>query len=248
MEEAPPLEGDPDELIRSVLERVSDLVVRSDVPVGVALSGGLDSSAIAAFAARKYPGTLHAFSVGYPGRPPNDERFDAKALADHLGMPFHDVELSIEDMVAFFPELVYSRDDPIADISGHAYYAVMKLASEYKVPVMLQGQGGDELFWGYPWLQQAVREALQKSDSWRKGGPVLAEYLSLNSPKTCSLQDLIIWIQSLGGLLDGWKRYNRRQARTGGEKPLLGRRITQSGSKPFSAALSHVFGGRQQSD
>jgi len=212
MEEAPPLEGDPDELIRSVLERVSDLVVRSDVPVGVALSGGLDSSAIAAFAARKYPGTLHAFSVGYPGRPPNDERFDAKALADHLGMPFHDVELSIEDMVAFFPELVYSRDDPIADISGHAYYAVMKLASEYKVPVMLQGQGGDELFWGYPWLQQAVREALQKSDSWRKGGPVLAEYLSLNSPKTCSLQDLIIWIQSLGGLLDGWKRYNRHKA------------------------------------
>src|SRR5690606_23081699 len=105
MADAPPLEGDPVADIRAELDAISALVIRSDVPVGVALSGGLDSSALAALAARRYPGTLHAFSIGYPGRPPNDERADAEALARHLGLPFHDVELAAEDMVAFLPEL-----------------------------------------------------------------------------------------------------------------------------------------------
>src|SRR5688572_22723562 len=74
MEDAPPLAGDPATLIREELETVSEIVIRSDVPVGVALSGGLDSSAIAALAARKYAGRIEAFSVGYPGRPESDER------------------------------------------------------------------------------------------------------------------------------------------------------------------------------
>lgn len=207
MEEAPPLEGDPGELIRSELERVSELVVRSDVPVGVALSGGLDSSAIAAFAARKYPGTLHAFSVGYPGRPPNDERSDAKALADHLGMPFHDVELTIEDMVAFFPELVYWRDDPIADISGYGYYAVMKLAREHGVTVVMEGQGGDELFWGYPWVRQAAFESLQKSTVRSKGRAGILSYMRPRLPDTWSIKSLEDWIISLAGFRCGYARF-----------------------------------------
>ena len=154
MDAAPPIEGDPATKIpRRILETVSELTIRSDVPVGVALSGGLDSSAIAALAVRKYPGVMHAFSVGYSGSPETDERKDARDLAEHLGMPFHDIELDAAEMVRLFPELVYWRDDPIADISGHGYYSVMKIARESGVPVMLQGQGGDELFWGYPWVQ-----------------------------------------------------------------------------------------------
>ena len=66
MQDAPPLDGDPATLIREQLETVGEIVIRSDVPVGISLSGGLDSSAIAALAASKYPGTMHAFSVGYP--------------------------------------------------------------------------------------------------------------------------------------------------------------------------------------
>ena len=156
MENAPPLDADPAETIRAELETVSELVIRSDVPVGVALSGGLDSSAVAALAARKYPGTMHAFSVGYPHRPSYDEREQARELAEWLQMPFHDVELTTEDMVAFFPDLVRHRDDPIADISGYGYCAVAQRAREEGVPVLLQGQGGDELFWGYSWVRDAV--------------------------------------------------------------------------------------------
>lgn len=177
MEDAPPIEGEPVEVVRSELERVSELVVRADVPVGIALSGGLDSSAIAALTSRRYPGTMHAFSVGYPGHPPCDEREDAKALADYLGMPFHEVEVSTSEMVESFPEVVYWRDDPIADISGQGYFAVMKAARQEKVPVVLQGQGGDELFWGYPWVVEALRQTLRKERLRREGSASVLDYI-----------------------------------------------------------------------
>ncbi len=210
MEDAPPIEGEPAILIREELETVSKIVIRSDVPVGVALSGGLDSSAIAALAARKYPGTMHAFSVGYPGRPQHDERADAKALADHLEMPFHDVELTTEDMVAFFPDLVYWRDDPIADISGFGYYAVMKIAREQGVPVVLQGQGGDELFWGYSWVQDAARQSVRKSFLASRGAlAALPQYLRFGFPRKLSRLAIGEWAHSLGGLRPGLKSLQR---------------------------------------
>ena len=210
MEEAPPLDGDPATLIREQLETIGEIVIRSDVPVGVALSGGLDSSAIAALAAGKYPGTMHAFSVGYPGRPEHDERADAKALADHLGLPFHDLELTTEDMVSFFPELVYWRDDPIADISGFGYYAVMKLARERGVPVVLQGQGGDELFWGYNWVRDAARESTRKELLVQQGSlAAMSQYFKLELPQGLSRSGLGEWAHKLGGLRPGWESWQR---------------------------------------
>lgn len=156
MEEAAPVHGDPVELVRAELDKVCELLIRADVPVGVALSGGLDSSAIAAIAAKKYPGTMHAFSVGYPGRPVNDERDNANALAALLQMPFHEIELETADLVKNFEEMNFLRDDPIADISGFGYYSVNKVAREHGIPVLLQGQGGDEVFWGYEWVKDAA--------------------------------------------------------------------------------------------
>jgi len=163
MEEAPILDGHPPDVIRNTLEDLGEIMTRSDVPVGIALSGGLDSSLVAALAAKYYPGVVHAFSVGYPGRPPYDERADAKAFADHLGIPFHDIEIHQGAMVETFESLNYWRDEPIADISGYGYYAVMRCAADHGVKVMLQGQGGDELFWGYPWLSNAVKHSRRKA-------------------------------------------------------------------------------------
>lgn len=209
MEDAPPLEGDPATLIREQLETVSKIVIRSDVPVGISLSGGLDSSAIAALAASKYPGTMRAFSIGYPGQLENDERPDAKALADQLGMPFHDAELTTGEMVSFFPELVYLRDDPIADIAGFGYYSVMKLAREHNVPVVLQGQGGDELFWGYGWVQAAAHASARKTQ--RADNPVVAlpRYLNLNLPHGLSRVRLAEWAYGFGGLRQSWESLKR---------------------------------------
>lgn len=209
MEDAPPLEGDPTTLIREQLETVGEIVVRSDVPVGISLSGGLDSSAIAALAASKYPGTMKAFSIGYPGGLKNDERADARALADQLQMPFYDAELTTSEMVSFFPELVYWRDDPIADIAGFGYYSVMKLAREHNVPVVLQGQGGDELFWGYSWVQDAAHASARKLERTNNPLGTLPKYVNLNRPGGLSRVQVAEWAYSLGGLRQSWESLKR---------------------------------------
>lgn len=208
MEDAPPLEGDPAELIRAELETVSGLVIRSDVPVGIALSGGLDSSAIAVLAARKSPETMHAFTAGYPGRPHSDERADARALADHLRMTFHEVEISTPEMVQSFPDVVGWQDDPITDISGYAYWAISKAARENGVPVLLQGQGGDELFWGYTWVREAVRQSVRKSLLGTRT-PQLGDYLELTWPKMWPRRAPLDWLTSLAGLRSSIANYHR---------------------------------------
>jgi asparagine synthase (glutamine-hydrolysing) len=206
MEDAGPLEGNPAQLIREQLETVSELVLRSDVPVGVALSGGLDSSVVAALASQKKPGMLQAFSVGYAGRPETDERSDAQEFANHLGLPFQSVELQTADVVEFFPELNYWRDDPIADIAGQGYFAVMKLARDHGVSVMLQGQGGDELFWGYPQLQEAVLMSLQKQALTNSPVSTSLRFLTPNVPADLSRTALATWARDGGGILKGWRQ------------------------------------------
>lgn len=161
--DVPVIQAEPIQRIRDELDTVTTLTLRSDVPVGVALSGGLDSGGIAALAAPRYRGTLHAFSVGYSDRPKYDEREQAHDLAERLGLPFHEIELSTEQMIDLFPNLVTHADDPIADIAAYGYYAVTQLAREHNVPVMLSGIGGDELFWGYAGVNAMVRENEIKS-------------------------------------------------------------------------------------
>jgi asparagine synthase (glutamine-hydrolysing) len=154
--------GDAVEQVRTELERACKIMGRADVPVGIALSGGIDSSVVAALSVRTYPGTLQAFTVGYPGRPENDERLAASSLARHLDIPFFEVELKEEDFIRGLPQLIWSMDDPIADIAAYGYYAVAALARGQGVPVLLSGLGGDELFWGYSWVRDAVRRTEQK--------------------------------------------------------------------------------------
>ncbi len=99
---------------------------------------------------------MHAFSVGYPGRPPCDERDQARALAERLGMMFHEVEIPVDSFVEFFPKLVHILDEPIADPAAFGHYAVPRAAADFGIKVLLTGIGGDELFWGYPWVSHNV--------------------------------------------------------------------------------------------
>ncbi len=211
MEDAPPLEGAPDELIREQLETIGKLTIRADTPVGVALSGGLDSSILAALAARETGGAIHAFSVGYEGRPESDERIEAQQLTAHLGLPFHEVELKTAEMVEFFPQLVRFQDDPIADISGYGYYSVMRAAREHGIPVMLQGQGGDELFWGYPLLQQAALQSRLKMKLQERSWGALPSYLQLRRPALLPPRAAARWLRDGGGALPGWRQFRRHQ-------------------------------------
>lgn len=184
MGDAQPRGGEPAAVLRDELSEVSGLITRADVPVGVALSGGIDSSAIAALAQRELGRDVRAFGVGYAGAPAGiDERKDARVLAQHLDIPFEDVEVRTDDVVSFFPELNFWRDDPIADYAGHGYYAVMKAARDRGVRVMMQGQGGDELFWGYPALRQAALETHRKNDLRSLSANAILQYFHpLNNP------------------------------------------------------------------
>lgn len=145
------------EKIRNSFDSAVKMTMRSDVPVGVALSGGIDSGAIATLAQRNQLEPMHAFCVGYPGRPQYDERTQARELADSLGMIVHEVELPEQSFVDFFPELVRIMDEPIADPAAFGHYSVPKAAADYGVKVLLSGVGGDELFWGYPYVTEAVK-------------------------------------------------------------------------------------------
>lgn len=177
LDEAPPLIGDPVAAIRDELETVGGLVSRSDVPIGVALSGGIDSSAVAALLAKNSEKPVAAFSVGYKGRPSNDERGEARQLAESLGMDFYDIELDEDHVIETFPELVGAWDDPIADMSGFCYHAISRLVREQGIRVVVQGQGGDELFWGYPWVRRAMTASLRKAALWEKGWLALPNYV-----------------------------------------------------------------------
>ena len=154
MRDAQPLEAAPDEALLTAMRDTMSIITRADVPVGLALSGGIDSNLIGALVKEIGLNNIHTIGVGYRGCPECDEREDARAFAKMRGLQFHSVEVSTDEMTSFFPELVYWLDDPVSDVSGYGYYALMKRAREIGIPVMLQGHGADELFWGYPWVKE----------------------------------------------------------------------------------------------
>jgi asparagine synthase (glutamine-hydrolysing) len=208
MEDAPPLEGNPGALIRSELESIARIVTRADVPVGIALSGGLDSSAVAVLLARKSEHSLQCFSVGYPNHPSNDESTYAESLARELHLDFTRVELTTSDIVSSFAELTRRMDDPIADIAGPGYAALARIAAEAGVKVLIFGQGGDELFWGYPWVVDAVAQSERKGRVLR-GGSETSEYFRLRKPASWSRAAISKWVRSMAGLRSGWVAWHR---------------------------------------
>ena len=205
IDDAPPLDGDPATLIREELETISEIVVRSDVPVGVALSSGLDSSVVATLTSRKYPGTMQAVTLGYAGFPRQDERDEARELAQYLKMPLHEVELRVEDVVDSLPDIQWHSDDPIGDIAGPAYYFTMQRASQEGLHVMLSGHGGDELFWGYGWVRDAVHATKRKRNARLSRRGSLRDYVDFSLPPV-SYTGGIRWLKDWGGLRAGLRQ------------------------------------------
>lgn len=150
------IQSDPIVSIRESIEDSVKMSIVSDVPIGLSLSGGVDSSILACLMKKYCDKELHAISIGYPDAGMVDERPQARALAEKLDIAFHDVELTDAEMIEKFPEIATLRDDPVGDISGFNYYAIMRHARENNIKVMLQGHGLDELCWGYGWVQKAV--------------------------------------------------------------------------------------------
>jgi len=132
---------------RELFEETVKLHLMSDVPLGVFLSGGLDSSAIAAVMAGLRKDRIQTFSVGY-----SEESFSelpyARIVAKHIHAEHHEVLLGSHDFLSALPMMIYQEDEPIVWPSSVPLYYVSRLASK-KVKVVLTGEGGDELFAGY---------------------------------------------------------------------------------------------------
>jgi asparagine synthase (glutamine-hydrolysing) len=133
--------------LREILERSVERRLMSDVPVGVFLSGGLDSAAVLAMA-HQPAGSLASFTIGFRD-PRYDERPRARAAAEHFGTDHHEVEVVAEDFVDAVPRLAWHRDEPIAEPSEVPLLLLAESASGI-VKVVLTGDAGDEVFGGYP--------------------------------------------------------------------------------------------------
>ncbi len=132
--------------LRTRLDAAVARQVRADVPVGVLLSGGLDSSTIAALAAASAADTIDTFTVGFPDAV-FDERTHARAVAEHLGTRHHDAVIE-EGPTDLLPALADHLDEPFADPSALPAYCLSRfVAGTHKA--VLSGDGADELFLGY---------------------------------------------------------------------------------------------------
>ncbi|MCR5676202.1 MAG: asparagine synthase (glutamine-hydrolyzing) [Lachnospiraceae bacterium] len=127
--------------------------LRSDVPVGSCLSGGLDSSSIVCESSRQLAGSKkqagqHTYSATYPGSP-DDERRYIDAVVAETGVSGHYIEPTADTLFADLTDLIYTQDEPFVSTSMYASYCVMRLASENRAKVLLDGQGADEILCGY---------------------------------------------------------------------------------------------------
>jgi asparagine synthase (glutamine-hydrolysing) len=120
----------------------------SDVPLGVFLSGGIDSSAITALAQKEASGKLKTFSIGFED-PSFDESKYASQVSQFLGTEHYEQQMTPSDLLHIVPNLPDILDEPMADASILPTYLLSKFTREY-VTVALGGDGGDELFAGYP--------------------------------------------------------------------------------------------------
>jgi asparagine synthase (glutamine-hydrolysing) len=161
----------------------------SDVPVGVFLSGGVDSSTNAALFSEDETGPVKTFSIDYAGNHSShsSELPYARLAARHAGTEHHERLLSLDDLIEFLPRLVRIQDEPISNAACVSLYYVSELARANDVSVVQVGEGSDELFLGYPaWVRFLL---LQQQDDWpvpriaKRAGVAAARLASVGGEK-----------------------------------------------------------------
>ncbi len=147
--ESPLSELDTIDRVRELLTEAIDKRMMSDVPFGVFLSGGVDSSANVALMSRLVTQPVRTFTVGFEGAPQYNELHHARRVAREFGADYHEVIIGHEDAISFLPDMIYHQDEPIADPVCVSLYYVSKLARETGTVVVQAGEGADEIFSGY---------------------------------------------------------------------------------------------------
>jgi asparagine synthase (glutamine-hydrolysing) len=160
----------PGEFAALFLAAVEKRLLAADVPVGVLLSGGLDSSAVSAAAVELGHRDFHTFSIAFDEGGAFDETPYARAVAAHIGSRHHEVRLGRDAFVDFLPRLVHLSDEPLADLASVPLYFVCELARQ-EVKVVLSGEGSDELLAGYNFDRLGrMLDRLQATEAWLPAG------------------------------------------------------------------------------
>lgn len=168
-------------ILELLLEKSIEKRLRSDVPVGSSVSGGLDSSTIAYYAAKLKSTatvkTFNTFSAVFPGYEKN-EADHIDTLTKQLGLSNHQVVPTVENLIDEFEKLCYHQEEPFPSSSIYAQYKVFEVAKKHNTLVLLDGQGADETMAGYHkyihwYLQEMVsrykfRGARREADLLRK--------------------------------------------------------------------------------
>ena len=149
-----PIQEDEEEILArfdDLLRESVRLRLISDVPLGLFLSGGIDSSTVAYYMAQLNNGPVHSFSIGFED-PSFDESAHARAVASHLGLDHHEEILDARQVWELLPQVADILDEPLADASVFPTYLLSRFTRQH-VTVALGGDGGDELLMGYETFQ-----------------------------------------------------------------------------------------------
>lgn len=141
-----------DEAVDTLQELLSRTVkdhMISDVPVGVLLSGGVDSTGVLSYAVQQTDNPIHTFTMGFDGAAFDDERPYARLASDRFGTVHHEISMTADDFRDFLPKYVWHMEEPVCEPPAVALYFVSHLARQSSVKVLLSGEGGDEAFGGY---------------------------------------------------------------------------------------------------
>ena len=155
--------------LTALLDRATRLRLRSDVPVGAYLSGGLDSSVIASLIRRSQVAALDTFSIAFRD-PAFDESEHQRTMADFLGTRHQVVEASYEDIGRVFPDVVWHAETPLMRTAPAPMFLLSRRVRDAGYKVVLTGEGADELLGGYDLFKEAkIRRfwASQPASSWR---------------------------------------------------------------------------------
>ncbi len=154
--------------LREILEQTISQQLRSDVPVGTYLSGGLDSSLVTILASQMYPNRLKSFTGVFKEGPEFNELEFAREAATAANAELFEIMPTEEEFIDLMPKLIYHLDEPVAGPGLFPQYIVSRMAAKH-VKVVLGGQGGDEIFGGYAryivaYLEQAIKGAIYESN------------------------------------------------------------------------------------
>jgi asparagine synthase (glutamine-hydrolysing) len=204
------------------------LHLRSDVPVGAYLSGGLDSSIVASLAVEKEGSSFLSFTGRFGSDPAYDESGYARELAEWKGFQVLDVDIGADDFVNTIEKVIYHLDFPVAGPGSFPQYVVSALAAKHR-KVVLGGQGGDEIFGGYTrylvaYFEQCIKGAIEGS---MHSGRYVVTYESI-IPNLVALKNYKPMLQEFWreGLFED---LDRRYFRLINRAPSLGDEINWSG-------------------